>query len=90
MNHSSLILIYMSRTRLIEEIEKEIERLNGKIDLKIIKGRPYFAEARRHKFLVTQLKNLTRIEAPVAIKTVIASKRSWFERAGSLVTMFLF
>lgn len=80
----------MSRTRLIQEIEKEIERLNMRIDLKIIKGRPYFKEARRHKFLFTQLSNLTRIEAPVAIKTIINSKRNWFERAGSFVTMFLF
>ncbi len=80
----------MSRTKLIKEIEKEIERLNNKIDLKIIKGKPYFVEARRHKFLLTQLNNLTRIETPVAIKTVIRSKKGWFERAGSLVTMFLF
>ncbi len=80
----------MSRTRLIQEIEREIERLNNKIDLKIIKGRPYFQEARRHKFLVTQIENLTRIEAPVAIETIIKTKRSWFEKAGSLVAMFLF
>ena len=80
----------MSRTRLIQEIEREIERLNNKIDLKIIKGKSYFQEARRHKFLVTQIENLTRIEAPVAIETIIKTKRSWFEKAGSLVTMFLF
>lgn len=80
----------MSRTRLIEEIEKELDRLNAKIDLRIIKGLSYAKEARRHKFLVTQLNNLTRIEAPVAIKTIINSKRSWFEKAGSFVTMFLF
>ncbi len=80
----------MSRTRLIGEIEKEIERLNNKIDLRIIKGLPYFKEARRHRFLVAQLSNLTRTEAPVAIKTIIKAKRNWLERAGSLVTMFLF
>ena len=80
----------MSRTRLIEEIEKELDRLNAKIDLRIIKGLSYVKEARRHKFLVTQLKNLTRIEAPVAIKTIINSKRGWFEKAGSFVTTFIF
>lgn len=35
-------------------IKKEIEKLNQDIDLKIIKGLPYKAEARRHKFLVSQ------------------------------------
>lgn len=35
-------------------IKKNIEKLNKEIDLKIIKGLPYKAEARRHKFLVSQ------------------------------------
>ncbi|MEK7463883.1 MAG: hypothetical protein AAB610_02040 [Patescibacteria group bacterium] len=35
-------------------IRKEIKKLNEVIDLKIIKGLPYKAEARRHKFLASQ------------------------------------
>ncbi|MFA6520737.1 MAG: hypothetical protein WCT44_04000 [Candidatus Paceibacterota bacterium] len=82
----------MSRTRLIQEIEKEIERLNNKIDLRIIKGLSYYKEARRHKFLRTQLSNLTREEVPASAvsKARFVVKRNWFDKAGSLVTMFLF
>lgn len=35
-------------------VKKEIKKLNRIIDLKIIKGLPYKAEARRHKFLASQ------------------------------------
>lgn len=39
---------------LAQNIRKELKRLNHEIDLKIIKGLPYKAEARRHKFLMSQ------------------------------------
>ena len=35
-------------------MRKELKKLNEVIDLKIIKGLPYKAEARRHKFLASQ------------------------------------
>lgn len=44
----------MSKIKLVHNIKKEIKKLNNEIDLKIIKGLPYKAEARRHKFLVSQ------------------------------------
>jgi len=44
----------MSKIKLLHNLKKEIKRLNNDIDLKIIKGLPYKAEARRHRFLVSQ------------------------------------
>ncbi len=49
----------MSKEALIRTMSTEIDRLNGKIDLKIIKGRPYKKESRRHKFLLVQLYKLS-------------------------------
>ena len=48
----------MSKTKLVSNLKKEINKLNNEIDLKIIKGLPYRAEARRHKFLVSQFYGL--------------------------------
>jgi hypothetical protein len=44
----------MSNIQITHNIGKEIKKLNRVIDLKIIKGLPYKAEARRHKFLMSQ------------------------------------
>ncbi len=44
----------MSKIKLAQKIKVEIKKLNREIDLKIIKGLPYKAEARRHRFLVSQ------------------------------------
>ena len=44
----------MSKFKLARSVKKEIKKLNNEIDMKIIKGLPYKAEARRHKFLTTQ------------------------------------
>ncbi len=44
----------MSKLQTAHYLRKEIKKLNKDIDLKIIKGLPYKAEARRHKFLVSQ------------------------------------
>jgi hypothetical protein len=44
----------MSKIKLVRNLKKEIKKLNNDIDLKIIKGLPYRAEARRHKFLTSQ------------------------------------
>lgn len=50
----TLIYKYMSEYILAKTIKREIKRLNKDIDLKIIKGLPYKAEARRHRFLTSQ------------------------------------
>jgi len=57
----------MSKQQAIKEIRREIDRVNQEIDLKIIKGVPYAREARRHKFLMSQLSRLS-------------PSRSWFNR----------
>jgi hypothetical protein len=44
----------MSKFKLARKVKKEIKKLNNEIDLKIIKGLPYKAEARRHRFLTSQ------------------------------------
>lgn len=44
----------MSKMKIATKVRKEIKKLNREIDLKIIKGLPYKAEARRHRFLISQ------------------------------------
>jgi hypothetical protein len=53
----------MSKTNLEREIKKEISQLNEVIDRKIIKGVSYAKEAKRHKFLVSQLNSIHRERA---------------------------
>ncbi len=48
----------MSNHALSRKIERELSKLNAEIDIKIIKGLPYKNEARRHKFLSRQLRDL--------------------------------
>ncbi len=50
----------MSKYKLAYNVQREIKRLNNTIDLKIIKGLPYKAEARRHRFLMSQFNNFER------------------------------
>ncbi len=50
----------MSKFKIVYNVQKEIKKLNNTIDLKIIKGLPYKAEARRHKFLMTQFNSFER------------------------------
>ena len=49
----------MSKHQTIKTIRSEISRLNQEIDLRIIRGVSYTREARRHKFLMMQLKRLS-------------------------------
>jgi hypothetical protein len=48
----------MSKTTLTKEIQKELEKLNDRIDRKIIKGHSYDKEARRHRELMATLRQL--------------------------------
>jgi hypothetical protein len=48
----------MSKHQIVKELRREISKLNRIIDLAIIRGVSYRDEARRHKFLVSQLNRL--------------------------------
>lgn len=50
----------MSKFKLVYNVQKEIKKLNNTIDLKIIKGLPYRAEARRHRFLMSQFNSFEK------------------------------
>lgn len=71
--------IYMSKERLIDTIQSEIQSLNRQIDLRIIKGFDYRKEAKRHKFLISQLRDLTR---PI--------ESTWMDKMVKRVGTFLF
>lgn len=65
----------MNTISLKKRIRRELENLNDKIDAKIVRGRSYAREARRHKELLAELYNLNR-----------QTNRSFF----GLVSSFLF
>ena len=60
----------MSSKDFLKVIENELARLNDRIDVKILKGRPYAKEATRHKFL---LRELRRLELTISISPYIRS-----------------
>lgn len=68
----------MSNIILAGTIKKEIKKLNKDIDLKIIKGLPYKAEARRHKFLVSQFYGFYEVR-----------KTSWFKKTLHVLASFV-
>ena len=50
----------MSQTQYLKMLEKEIQRINRKIDLKILQGERYSKEAREHKLLLKKVRYHTR------------------------------
>ena len=50
----------MNTITLRKRIKMELEELNSRIDAKIVRGRSYARDARRHKELLTQFYNLNR------------------------------
>ena len=50
----------MSKTQLHKSIVHELGRVNDRIDIKILRGKPYRRDAERHRMLVTQLARLER------------------------------
>ena len=50
----------MSQSQYLKMLEKEIQKINQKIDLKIIQGEAYFKEARDHKLLLKKVRYHTR------------------------------
>lgn len=50
----------MSQKQYFQTIEKEIQRINRIIDLKIVRGEEYAKEARDHKLLLKKLRYQNR------------------------------
>lgn len=50
----------MTRMTLVYSINKELRKVNDRIDQKIIKGESYDREARRHRELRSQLRQVER------------------------------
>ena len=50
----------MSQKQYIKTVEKEIQRINRIIDLKILRGEEYFREARDHKLLLKKVRFYNR------------------------------
>ncbi len=59
----------MSKNNLEKVLRNELGALNNAIDWKIIQGRSYAQEARRHKYVVSTLRNIRK------------SQMGWFGRA---------
>jgi len=51
---------FMSQTQYLKMLEKEINRINKKIDLKILQGEAYWKEARDHKLLLKKVRYHSR------------------------------
>jgi hypothetical protein len=50
----------MSQSQYLKMLEREIQRINKKIDLKILQGLNYSKEAREHKLLLKKVRYHTR------------------------------
>jgi hypothetical protein len=50
----------MSQTQYLKMLEREIQKINKKIDLKILQGEKYAKEAREHKLLLKKVHYHTR------------------------------
>ncbi len=46
----------MSQKQYIKMLEKEIQKINNKIDMKILQGEAYSKEARDHKLLLKKVR----------------------------------
>jgi hypothetical protein len=59
----------MNKKTVFKEIHKELQKLNNRIDQKIIQGCTYNVEARRHKQLLSMLQRISREEHKKAVRT---------------------
>lgn len=50
----------MSQSQYLKMLEREIQKINKKIDLKILQGEVYLKEARDHKLLLKKVRFHTR------------------------------
>ncbi len=51
---------HMSQSQYLKMLEREIQKINNKIDMKILQGETYFKEARDHKLLLKKVRYHTR------------------------------
>ena len=51
----------MSQTQYLKMLEIEIQKINKKIDLKILQGQDYKKEARDHKLLLKKVRYNSRV-----------------------------
>ncbi|MDD5720917.1 MAG: hypothetical protein PHT16_00490 [Candidatus Pacebacteria bacterium] len=51
----------MSQTQYLKMLEREIQKINKKIDLKILQGQDYKKEARNHKLLLKKVRYNSRV-----------------------------
>jgi len=51
---------HMSHTQYLKMLEREIQKINKKIDLKILQGENYKKEARDHRLLLQKVRYHTR------------------------------
>ena len=51
----------MSQTQYLKMLEREIQKINKKIDLKILQGQDYRREARDHKLLLKKVRYNSRV-----------------------------
>ena len=66
----------MSKQEMTQSIKRQIVLLNSKIDGKILRGKSYRAEARRHRMLLAELRRI--------------QKRTWFVAPRSLSFLHMF
>ena len=50
----------MSQTQYLKMLEREIQKINKKIDLKILQGEAYVKEARDHRLLLQKVRYHTK------------------------------
>ncbi|MDQ3244891.1 MAG: hypothetical protein M3P22_00890 [bacterium] len=55
----------MSQNQYLKIVEKEIQNINKKIDMKILSGESYFKEARDHKLLLKKIRYAKRNQGGV-------------------------
>lgn len=85
----------MSKTTLAREIQKEIHKLNNRIDEKIVKGEVFTREAHRHKELLATLRRIEQdLHAePRLTRSIFFRKRSPVRRSidrGGVARLFTF
>ncbi len=49
---------YMTTAQYQKSLQRELAKLNQRIDMMIIKGQSYVAESKKHKMLLRQLRSL--------------------------------
>lgn len=55
-NYKNITNRYMSQKQYLKSIEKEIQKINKRIDLKILQGEKYSKEARDHRLLLKKIR----------------------------------